>query len=78
MDKLSELNLVSEDFIEYPNRAVQKIYKNNGIIPVFLGSNPSPEILKDGLITDKPRYKQLAERQNNVLDVEIEDKKFKE
>jgi hypothetical protein len=49
MDKLSELNLVSEDFIEYPNRAVQKIYKNNGIVPVFLGSNPSPEILKDGI-----------------------------
>lgn len=76
------INLVNltlcQDFIEYLNRAVQKIYKNNGIIPVFLGSNPSPEILKDGLITDKPRYKQLAERQNNVLDVEIEDKKFKE
>ncbi|MBV9177565.1 MAG: hypothetical protein JO297_11055 [Nitrososphaeraceae archaeon] len=64
MDRLLDLNNLFEESIEHLDRTVQKVYKET-VFPVFLGGNPSPEILNgydDGLrlITSKPRYKKLA------------------
>jgi gamma-glutamylcysteine synthetase len=75
-ERLAELNLQFEEFIEHLDIIVNKVYKND-IFPVFLGSNPSPHILKGGLITKKPRYLQLARWQNRIPDVEIDGQKFK-
>jgi hypothetical protein len=77
MSDLVYLNGVFEEFIEHLDKSIKKLYKNNDIIPVFLGGNPSPEIIKsDGLITNKPRYNKLSEWQK-MPDVEIEGQKFK-
>jgi gamma-glutamylcysteine synthetase len=82
MNSLLDLNIIFEEFIEHLARAVQKVYKDKEMVfPVFLGANPSPQILNDdnsyGLITDKPRYKKLAHWQSEIPDVEIEGLKFK-
>jgi hypothetical protein len=84
MDKLLDLNVLFEGFIEHLDRAIKKVYGELEVFPVFLGGNPSPEILKAyhdseglGLITNKPRYNQLAKWQSNIPDVEIEGQKFK-
>ena len=47
------------------------------VFPVFLGANPSSEILKEDLITDEPRYKKLAQWQREIPDVEIDGQKLK-
>jgi gamma-glutamylcysteine synthetase len=75
-ESLAQLNLEFEEFIEHLDLIVNKVYKND-VFPVFLGSNPSPHILKDGLITKKPRYLRLARWQNRIPDVEIDGQKFK-
>lgn len=75
-ERLAELNLQFEEFIEHLDIIANKVYKND-IFPVFLGSNPSPHILKGGLITKKPRYLRLARWQNRIPDVEIDGQKFK-
>jgi gamma-glutamylcysteine synthetase len=75
-ERLAELNLQFEEFIEHLDIIINKVYKND-IFPVFLGSNPSPHILKGGLITKKPRYLRLARWQNRIPDVEIDGQKFK-
>jgi gamma-glutamylcysteine synthetase len=75
-ESLAHLNLQFEEFIEHLDLIVNKVYKND-VFPVFLGSNPSPHILKDGLITNKPRYLRLARWQNRIPDVEIDGQKFK-
>jgi gamma-glutamylcysteine synthetase len=75
-ERLAQLNLQFEEFIEHLDLVVNKVYKND-VFPVFLGSNPSPHILKDGLITKKPRYLRLARWQNRIPDVEIDGQKFK-
>jgi gamma-glutamylcysteine synthetase len=75
-ESLAQLNLEFEEFIEHLDLIVNKVYKND-VFPVFLGSNPSPHILKDGLITNKPRYLRLARWQNRIPDVEIDGQKFK-
>jgi len=75
-ESLAQLNLQFEEFIEHLDLIVNKVYKND-VFPVFLGSNPSPHILKDGLITNKPRYLRLARWQNRIPDVEIDGQKFK-
>lgn len=75
-ESLAQLNLQFEEFIEHLDLIVNKVYKND-VFPVFLGSNPSPHILKDGLITNKPRYLRLARWQNKIPDVEIDGQKFK-
>lgn len=79
MDRLLDLNTEIEEFIEYLDKSIQKVWRNNNneVIPVFLGSNPSPLIFKDGLITDKPRYNQLAHWQSKIPDVEIDGQKLK-
>ncbi|MGH9996531.1 MAG: hypothetical protein ACRD7F_00815 [Nitrososphaeraceae archaeon] len=77
MDNLEYLNIVFEQFIENLDKYIEKAYKENEVIPVFLGANPSPEIMKEGLITDKPRYNKLASWQNNLPDVEIDGNKFR-
>lgn len=79
MDRLLDLNTEIEEFIEYLDKSIQKVWRNNNneVIPVFLGSNPSPLIFKDGLITDKPRYNQLARWQSKIPDVEIDGQKLK-
>ena len=75
-ESLAQLNSEFEEFIEHLDLIVNKVYKNN-VFPVFLGSNPSPHILKDGLITNKPRYLRLARWQNRIPDVEIDGQKFR-
>ena len=75
-ESLAQLNLDFEEFIEHLDLIVNKVYKND-VFPVFLGSNPSPHILNDGLITNKPRYLRLARWQNRIPDVEIDGQKFK-
>jgi gamma-glutamylcysteine synthetase len=85
MDSLLDLNNLFEEFIEHLDRAVQKVYKDKEIVfPVFLGGNPSSEILKNDsnnnsyeLITDKSRYKKLARWQTKIPDVEIEGLKLR-
>ncbi len=79
MVRLLDLNTEIEEFIEYLDKSIQKVWRNNNneVIPVFLGSNPSPLIFKDGLITDKPRYNQLARWQSKIPDVEIDGQKLK-
>jgi len=72
MNNLDYLNIVFEQFIENLDKFIKKVYMEKEVIPVFLGANPSPKIMKEGLITDKPRYNKLATWQNNIPDVEIE------
>ena len=47
------------------------------VYPVFLGANPSPQILREELITNKPRYKKLAKWQSKIPDVEIDGLKIR-
>ena len=76
MDNLEYLNTVFEQFIEILDKCLKKAYKENEVIPVFLGGNPSPEIMKDESITDKPRYNKMASWQSKLPDVEIDGNKF--
>jgi gamma-glutamylcysteine synthetase len=75
-DSLARLNSQFEEFIEHLDATIKKVYRNE-IFPVFLGANPSPYVLRDGLITKKPRYLRLARWQSKIPDVEIEGQKFK-
>jgi gamma-glutamylcysteine synthetase len=75
-ERLTRLNLQFEEFIEHLELIINKVYKHN-VFPVFLGSNPSPHILNDGLITKKRRYLRLARWQSKIPDVEIDGQKFK-
>jgi gamma-glutamyl:cysteine ligase YbdK (ATP-grasp superfamily) len=77
MNNLEYLNIVFEQFIDNLDKYIKKVYMEKEVIPVFLGANPSPEIMKEGLITDKPRYNKLATWQNNIPDVEIDGDKFR-
>jgi len=76
MDNLDYLNIVFENFMENLDKSIKKVYKEKEVIPVFLGANPSPEIMKEGMITDKPRYNKMASWQNNIPNVEIDGNKF--
>jgi gamma-glutamylcysteine synthetase len=75
-DSLARLNSQFEEFVEHLDVTIKKVYRNE-IFPVFLGANPSPYVLRDGLITNKPRYLRLARWQSKIPDVEIEGQKFK-
>ena len=75
-DSLARLNSQFEEFIEHLDATIKKVHRNE-IVPVFLGANPSPYVLRDGLITNKPRYLRLARWQSKIPDVEIEGQKFK-
>jgi gamma-glutamylcysteine synthetase len=75
-DSLARLNSQFEEFVDHLDSIVNKVYRND-VFPVFLGANPSPHILKDGLITKKPRYLRLAKWQGKIPDVEIDGQKFK-
>jgi gamma-glutamylcysteine synthetase len=75
-DRLIRLNSQFEEFIEHLDMVVNKVYRRD-VIPVFLGANPSPRVLKGGLITKKPRYLQLAKWQKKMHDVEIDGQKIK-
>src|SRR5919106_1140614 len=77
MENILELNILFEQFIDYIDKVVQNVYKNRDVYPVFLGANPSPQILQEELITDKPRYKKLAEWQSKIPDVEIDGQKIR-
>ena len=76
MDNLDYLNIVFENFMENLDKSIKKVYKEKEVIPVFLGANPSPEIMKEGMITDKPRYNKMASWQNSLPNVEIDGNKF--
>ena len=61
MENIFELNMLFEQFIDYIDKTIPKVYKDREMVyPVFLGANPSPQILREELITNKPRYKKLA------------------
>jgi gamma-glutamylcysteine synthetase len=76
MDRLADLNSQLEDFIEHLDKKLGKIY-GPSVMPAFLGANPSPDILNDNWIADKPRYRRLARWQSRMQDVEIEGQSFK-
>lgn len=59
MENIFELNMLFEQFIEDIDKTVQKVYREM-VYPVFLGANPSPQILREEVITNKSRYKKLA------------------
>jgi hypothetical protein len=75
-DSLARLNSQFEEFIEHLDATIKKVYRND-VFPVFLGANPSSYVLRDGLITNKPRYLRLARWQSKIPDVEIDGQKFK-
>jgi gamma-glutamyl:cysteine ligase YbdK (ATP-grasp superfamily) len=75
-ESLVRLNSQFEEFIEHLDLIVRKVYRQQ-VFPVFLGANPSPHVLKDGLITKKPRYLRLARWQSKLPDVEIEGTRIK-
>ena len=77
MENILELNTLFEQFIDHIDKVVQNVYKDREIYPVFLGANPSPQVLREELITDKPRYKKLAEWQSKIPDVEIDGQKIR-
>jgi hypothetical protein len=77
MHSLSIVNVFFEEFIDYLSIAINKVYKNKNVIPVFLGGNPSPEIFKKKLITRKERYLNIYEWQKNVPNIEIDGQEFK-
>jgi gamma-glutamyl:cysteine ligase YbdK (ATP-grasp superfamily) len=77
MNNLEYLNIVFEQFIESLQRFVKKAYREKEVIPVFLGANPSSEIMNESLITDKTRYIKLASWQDSLPDVEIDGDKFR-
>jgi gamma-glutamyl:cysteine ligase YbdK (ATP-grasp superfamily) len=77
MNNLEYLNIVFEQFIESLDKSINKAYKEKEVIPVFLGANPSAEIMKQALITDKQRYNKLAAWQDSFPDAEIDGDKFK-
>ena len=78
MVNIIELNTLFEQFIDHIDKTIQKVYKDRETVyPVFLGANPSPQILKEELITNKPRYKKLAKWQSKIPDVEIDGLKIK-
>ncbi|HET9807918.1 MAG TPA: hypothetical protein VFP49_13530 [Nitrososphaeraceae archaeon] len=75
---LLDLEVLYEDFIiEHLEKNIKKVYKNKIVIPVFLGANPSPNILKDDIITNKDRYRKLFKWQSTFPDIELEGRKFK-
>jgi gamma-glutamyl:cysteine ligase YbdK (ATP-grasp superfamily) len=78
MENIFELNMLFEQFIDYMDKTIQKVYKDREMVyPVFLGANPSPQILRKELITNKPRYKKLAKWQSKIPDVEIDGLKIR-
>jgi gamma-glutamyl:cysteine ligase YbdK (ATP-grasp superfamily) len=78
MENILELNTLFEQFIDHIDKMIQKVYKDREMVyPVFLGANPSPQILREELITNKPRYKKLAKWQSKIPDVEIDGLKIK-
>ena len=78
MENILELNILFEQFIDHIDKTIQKVYKDREMVyPVFLGANPSSQILREELITNKPRYKKLAKWQSKIPDVEIDGLKIK-
>jgi len=78
MENILELNILFEQFIDHIDKTIQKVYKDREMVyPVFLGANPSPQILREELITNKSRYKKLAKWQSKIPDVEIDGLKIK-
>ncbi|MEW5839759.1 hypothetical protein [Nitrososphaera sp.] len=90
MGEIEALNAQFEDFIEHLARALAKVH-GPASTPVFLGANPSPYVFGTAggvsssggqeammaMITDKPRYMQLARWQAGMPDIEMDGQKFK-
>ena len=75
---LLDLEVLYEEFIiEHLEKAIEKVYKDKIVIPVFLGANPSQNFLQDSIVTDIERYKKLFEWQCKFADIDFEGKKFK-
>jgi gamma-glutamylcysteine synthetase len=75
---LLDLEVLYEEFIiEHLEKAIKKVYKDKIVIPVFLGANPSPNILQDNIVTAHDRYLKLFEWQCKFSEIELEGKKFK-
>lgn len=46
-DRLQDLHLLLEKFVEDLDVSTKKKYKDRQVFPVFLGANPSPKVLED-------------------------------
>lgn len=77
MQNLSNINTFFEDFLDFLSLKIKKVYKNRNVIPVFLGSNPSPFIFKRKFITKKARYYNMYNLQKKIPDIEIEGQKYR-
>jgi gamma-glutamyl:cysteine ligase YbdK (ATP-grasp superfamily) len=78
MVNIFELNTLFEQFIDYLDKTIQKVYDDREMVyPVFLGANPSSQVLREELVTNKPRYKKLAKWQSKIPDVEIDGLKIR-
>lgn len=75
IDRLQEINEQLEDFIGALAIQIEKTYPYE-VYPLFLGANPSPSILDDEMVTNKPRYLKLQKWQSKFPDVEIEGLKY--
>jgi len=73
MTDIESLNLQIEDFVGDLDRTLRKV--DSDAIPVFLGANPSPLILKAS-VTDKARYRRLARWQKNMPNIKIDGYEF--
>ncbi|MGD1838743.1 MAG: hypothetical protein ACPKPY_11905 [Nitrososphaeraceae archaeon] len=79
INELDKIYTETIEFLEYLHSVIQKISRKNNrkILPVFLGSNPSPTIFSKDMITDNIRYRKIAKWQKNISDAEIDGDKIK-
>ena len=77
--ELDKIYTETIEFLEYLHLVIQKISRKNNrkILPVFLGSNPSPTIFSKNMVTDDKRYRKISKWQMNISDSEIDGDKIK-
>jgi hypothetical protein len=77
IQNFSNINSYFEEFLDFLVLKIKKTYKNNNVIPVFLGGNPSPFIFTKKFITESYRYQKIYEIQKKRADIQIEGQKYK-
>ena len=79
INELDKIYTETIEFLEYLHLVIQKISRKNNrkILPVFLGSNPSPTIFSKSMVTDNKRYRKISKWQKNISDAEIDGDKIK-
>ena len=78
INELDKIYTETIEFLEYLHLVIQKISRKNNrkILPVFLGSNPSPTIFSKNMVTDNNRYRKISKWQKNITDAEIDGDKI--